>query len=293
MRLFISLLTITVSLFAIEPLVTPKWLNQHLNDKNLVVVEVGALGRYNEEHIPNAMHTDIAAWRFNNGTFLSVRGVAEIEKEISDLGIDKNSEVVLYAPIDKAKALLKTTYIYWVLNYHGIKSVAILDGGSNNWEKQEFPLTNRISNIAKTDFKATIDKSKIADLKYVSSHIGKLPMLDARPSDKYLGITPTPTVKRDGHIRGAMSYSWNYSINSDFTLKPKEKLKSIFKDGYKLDKSTEIIVYCTGGLETSFNYFVLSGVLGYKNIRLYDASMKEWGNRKDTKMSKYHYEVFH
>ncbi|MGD9719519.1 MAG: sulfurtransferase, partial [Sulfurimonadaceae bacterium] len=120
----------------------------------------------------------------------------------------------------------------------------------------------------------------------------KLPMLDARPSDNYLGITPTNTVRRDGHISGAMSYSWNYSVNKDFMLKEKNKLDTLFAKGYNLDKNKEVLVYCTGGLETSYNYYVLSGVLGYKHVRLYDASMKEWGNRDDTSMTQYRYEVF-
>ena len=117
-------------------------------------------------------------------------------------------------------------------------------------------------------------------------------MIDARPSDMYLGVTPTPTVKRNGHIKGGMSYSWNYSVDKEYILKPKAMLESVFKEGYGLDKNKEVLVYCTGGLETSFNYFVLSGVLGYKNIRLYDASMKEWGNREDTPMNQYRYEMF-
>ena len=54
--------------------------------------------------------------------------------------------------------------------------------------------------------------------------------IDARPSDKYLGIPPTNTVKRDGHISGAMSYSWNYSVDKDYILKDKNKLESLFEN---------------------------------------------------------------
>lgn len=34
-------------------------------------------------------------------------------------------------------------------------------------------------------------------------------MMDAHPSDMYLDVTPTPTVKRNGHIKGGMSYSYS------------------------------------------------------------------------------------
>jgi thiosulfate/3-mercaptopyruvate sulfurtransferase len=288
----VTLFLTVLSLMAIEPLVNSEWLNTHRNDVNLRIVEVSDGGTYQIEHIGNAAHTSIDAWRFDNGTFLSVRSVEEIEKEISRLGIDKNTDVVLYAPINSPKDLLKATYIYWALNYHGVKNVALLDGGLALYKSANFPLSSEALTIKPSAFKAELDKTKIADLNYVKKHLGKLPMIDARPSDMYLGVTPTATVKRNGHIQGGMSYSWNYSVDKDYLLKPKATLESVFKEGYKLDKNKELLVYCTGGLETSFNYFVLSGVLGYKHVRLYDASMKEWGNREDTPMTQYTYEMF-
>lgn len=292
MKIFIAVVASAISLLAIEPIVTPQWLNEHKNDPKLRIVEVSEGDLYGLEHIPSAAHTAIGKWRFDNGTFLSIRPVEEIEKEISRLGIDENSDVVLYAPINEAKDLLKASYIYWALNYHGIKNVALLDGGLKVWKNSKLELTQAEPSLKATVFKVKIDKEKIADIGYVKSHLGKLPMIDARPSDMYLGVTPTPTVKRNGHIKGGMSYSWNYSVDKEYILKPKAMLESVFKEGYALDKNKEVLVYCTGGLETSFNYFVLSGVLGYKNVRLYDASMKEWGNRDDTPMSQYRYEMF-
>ena len=292
MKIVTALAAAVVSLMAIEPVVTPQWLNEHKNDAHLRIVEVSEGDSYALGHIPGAAHTSIAKWRFDNGTFLSVRPVAQIEAEISRLGIDAKSDVVLYAPINDPKDLLKTSYIYWALNYHGIKNVALLDGGMKGWTNASLPLTQEEPVLKPTAYKAKIDPAKIADIGYVKKHLGKLPMIDARPGDMYLGVTPTPTVKRNGHIRGAMSYSWNYSVDKDYILKPKAMLENVFKEGYKLDKNKEVLVYCTGGLETSFNYFILSGVLGYKNVRLYDASMKEWGNREDTPIAQYRYETF-
>ena len=292
MKIFALLIGAAVSLMAIDPIVTPQWLDQHKNDTNLRIVEVSEGDLYSFEHIPNATHTTIGKWRYDNGTFLSIRPVAEIEKEINALVIDSTTDVVLYAPISDPKDLLKTSYIYWALNYHGVKNVALLDGGLKAWKNAKLDLSKTEPITKPTEFKASIDKNKIADITYVKNHLGKLPMIDARPSDMYLGVTPTPTVKRNGHIRGGMSYSWNYSVDKEYILKSKSLLESVFKEGYGLDKNKEVLVYCTGGLETSFNYFVLSGVLGYKNVRLYDASMKEWGNREDTPITQYRYEMF-
>ncbi|MDO9056531.1 MAG: rhodanese-like domain-containing protein, partial [Sulfuricurvum sp.] len=115
MKIFIAVVASAISLLAIETIVTPQWLNEHKNDPKLRIVEVSEGDLYGLEHIPSAAHTAIGKWRFDNGTFLSIRPVEEIEKEISRLGIDENSDVVLYAPINEAKDLLKASYIYWAL----------------------------------------------------------------------------------------------------------------------------------------------------------------------------------
>ncbi|HEY9190827.1 MAG TPA: rhodanese-like domain-containing protein [Sulfurovum sp.] len=289
--LFVSLL-VSVASFAIEPLINTAWLQQHIDDKKLRIVEVSTPQSYGSGHIKGALHTTIDKWRVNKDTFVTIRDPQEIQNEIQRLGIDASTEVVLYADIQTPKDLLKASYIFWALNYHGVGNVALLDGGKQAWVKAGAPLDSSIPKVAASSYTVKTRPALIADRNYVENHIGKLPMLDARPGDKYLGVTPTDTVARDGHIKGAMSYSWNYSVENDYRLKDAEKLETLFANGYNLDKEHEVIVYCTGGLETSFNYFVLSGVLGYKHVRLYDASMKEWGNREETPMVRYRYEVF-
>ncbi len=46
----------------------------------------------------------------------------------------------------------------------------------------------------------------------------------------------------------------------------------------RLDPKKEVITYCTGGLETSMNWYILHRVLGFEKARLYDASMKKWAS---------------
>lgn len=280
------------AVFAIEPIVTTEWLSKNLNKIDLRIVQVSDKKSYQDTHIPNALQTGIDKWRKKQNNHLAIRSAKEIETEIRRLGIDKKSEVVLYAPIATPKDLLKTSYIYWALNYHGINNVALLDGGLNQWEKEHYPLSNKIASVKPSTFTVKRDTKLIAHKSYILRKIGKVPMIDARPSNKYLGIAATNSVKRDGHIPGAMSYTWTNSLNDGYKLKNVKILTEVFQEGYNLHKDKETIVYCTGGLETSFNYFVLKAVLGYKNIRLYDASMKEWGNEENTPMTRYKFEQF-
>ncbi|MBN2896810.1 MAG: sulfurtransferase [Campylobacterales bacterium] len=289
--MFKTLLLSTLSLcaFAIEPLVDSAWLESNLGNPKLRIVEIADAPRYETGHIPNAARSDIDAWREAKEGYIAIKPLEAIEAEIHRLGIDQKSEVLLYAPIDTPKDQLKTSYIFWALHYHGITDVGILDGGKAAYKGA---LQTKTTPIAPSSYSAKRNNALFADRSYVSAHLGKLPMIDARPGDKYLGITPTDGVKRNGHIAGAMSYPWNYSVTADHTLKSSNDLRTLFGEGYGLDPKKEVLVYCTGGLETSFNYYVLAGVLGYKHVRLYDASMKEWGNRNDTAMTQYRFELF-
>lgn len=290
-KLFLIFLGV-ISSFAIEPVVSTSWLSQHISDDNLLVIQVNDKETYIAEHIPYSLQTDIDAWRTQEGTYFKVRELGEIQKEIQRLSIDDKTDVVLYANVKMPKDLLKVSYIFWALNYHGIKNVAILDGGLQKWKKEQLVLQKGSIEVSKSAYEVKLNPLVLADKEYVLNHIGVVPMIDARPGDKYLGITQTDTVARNGHIKGAMSYTWNFSLNNDYTLKDIVELDILFRDGYDLYKNKEIVAYCTGGLEASYNYYLLKGVLGYNDVKLYDASMKEWGNMQGTPMTQYKYEMF-
>ncbi len=264
-------------------------MRRYMQNPHLRIVEISDVARYQAGHLPGAAQSDIDAWREAKEGYIAIKPLSQIEAEIRRLGIDKQSEVLLYAPIDTPKDLLKTSYVFWALHYHGITNVGLLDGGKAAYKGT---LETKSISVAPSSYSARRNDALFAERDYVSAHLGKLPMIDARPGDKYLGISPTEGAKRDGHIAGAMSYPWNFSTKTDHTLKDTAQLSTLFAQGYGLNPKEEVLVYCTGGLETSFNYYVLAGVLGYKQVRLYDASMKEWGNRDDTAMVQYRYELF-
>lgn len=293
MKHIIITLALGLSLLASDALVSPKLLASKLDSNNLVIVDISDKSIYKKEgHIPGAAHTQIGAWRVGNGPFLTIRSEKAIETEMRRLGIHNDSDVVIYAHIKTPKDFLKASYLYWAMRYHGLKNVALLDGGLEEWVRKKHPVTLKSEQQKPGSFTAKRNPALIADRLYVASKIGTTPMLDARPPEFYFGIKPSGSVKRSGHIAGAMSYFWKYSVDEAYRLKEVAELEAVFGEGLGLKKDKEVIVYCTGGLETSFNFFVLDGVLGYQKVRLYDESMKEWGNRDDTPMRRHVWEMF-
>jgi len=289
-KVFLLLIT-ALSLYASEALVNGEWISKHLNDKNLIIIDVTNEEAYNDGHIPNSVNSSLGKWRQSKGkSAYEIRSTKDLENEIRRLGINNNSHVVVYShnlnPID----LLTAPYVVWALEYLGLKDISLLDAGISSYVKAGRKLSTKKVNNPKGNFKASVNNAMLIDMENVKKSIGKVPMVDSRPAVYYFGTDKQGVLKRAGHITGAKSHSWKYSLNKDNSLKSKATLSETIEQGLELNKKDEIIIYCTGGLEAAMNYFVFHKVLGFKKAKLYDSSMLEWANRDDTPMTKYRWE---
>jgi thiosulfate/3-mercaptopyruvate sulfurtransferase len=97
----ISLSAAPVLADAAAPLVSTAWLKAHLDEPDVVVLDVRSGGggeAYAKAHIRGAVHSDYdkAGWRVSrNGVPFMLPTTAELEKLIGDLGIDEDSHVVV------------------------------------------------------------------------------------------------------------------------------------------------------------------------------------------------------
>jgi len=90
---------------------------------------------------------------------------------------------------------------------------------------------------------------------------------------------PQEGVLRVGHIPGAKSVPWKTATNDDSTFKPAADLRKIYFEGAGLKPGEDTIVYCRIGERSSHTWFVLTYLLGLENVRNYDGSWTEWGNK--------------
>jgi thiosulfate/3-mercaptopyruvate sulfurtransferase len=90
---------------------------------------------------------------------------------------------------------------------------------------------------------------------------------------------PQEGVLRGGHIPGAASVPWKMAVKDDSTFKDISELRQIYEDEAGLKPGQDVVAYCRIGERSSHTWFVLTYLLGYKNVRNYDGSWTEWGNR--------------
>jgi thiosulfate/3-mercaptopyruvate sulfurtransferase len=113
---------------------------------------------------------------------------------------------------------------------------------------------------------------------------GEAVILDSRSKDFFDGkVYSLNKWVRSGHITGAVNVFTKDSLNKDKTFKPVSELKAMYeKAGITADK--KIITYCDTGVLATHSWFVLHELLGYKNVKVYDGSMREYANFFDTPM---------
>jgi thiosulfate/3-mercaptopyruvate sulfurtransferase len=266
-----------------EKLVTADWLEAHLDDPNVVIVESDEdVLLYDTGHIPGAVKVDWHTELNDQLTrdYLDGEGFARL---MSEKGISRESTVVFYGDNFNWWA----AYALWVFSLFGHPDVRLLNGGRMKWMADGRPSTTDVPKRPETDYPVIErDDSRIRAYKEaVLDHMAsERPMVDVRSPEEFRGERthmpeyPQEGVLRGGHIPGAHSVPWKRAANDDGTFKTVGDLKAIYEGEIGLNPSDDIVVYCRIGERSSHTWFVLQQLLGYPTVRNYDGSWTEWGN---------------
>lgn len=267
-----------------EALVSTDWLAEHLEDPDLRIVESNEdILLYGMGHIPGAVHID---WRadLNDQTirdYVDTEGFAELCRRN---GITQKTTVVFYGD----KSNWWACYALWVFSLFGHKSVKVLDGGRAKWAAENRPMTKEVPTYEPTDYPVPALRDDAGIRAFYDDTLEHMkegkPMVDVRSPGEFSGeVTHMPEypqegVLRGGHIPGAKSCPWSTAANEDGTFKTAAELREIYTEGLGLGDQDDIIAYCRIGERSSHTWFVLTHLLGYKEVRNYDGSWTEWGN---------------
>jgi thiosulfate/3-mercaptopyruvate sulfurtransferase len=262
-----------------DALVDADWVEAHLDDPNVVLVEVDEdTAAYAKGHIRNAVRID---WKDDlqdpvRRDFVSKE---QFEKLLSERGIANEHTVVLYGGNNNWFA----AYAYWYFKLYGHRDVKLLDGGRKRWELDSRDLVTEVPERAATSYVAQEqDRSIRAFRGEVEDAIGKLNLIDVRSPDEYAGRILAPAhlpqeqSQRPGHIPTAVNVPWSKAANDDGTFKSDEELKALYGEA-GVDWSKDTIAYCRIGERSAHTWFVLYELLGQKTVRNYDGSWTEYG----------------
>ena len=263
---------------AIPPLVSTHWLAKNINDSGLVIIDIRRSEEYTAGHIPNAINVPFPSWAITkNDLLLELPEVGNLFNTIGSAGIKSNSKVVIVNKTDTQFNLADTTRVACTLLYGGVKNVAILNGGYNKWVREKKPVSNENIQPTPVAYRAKLNKGMFVSKDYVTKMAGKSAVIvDARAPTDFFGVTQDLFTERAGHIPGAtcLPAPWVWTENG--TYRNTRELRGMALGIVGRDKSRETIIYCGVGGYSSTWWFVLTELLGYADVKIYDGSAQEW-----------------
>ena len=262
-------------------LVDSDWAAEHLDDPNVRFVEVDVdTHAYDEGHIPGAV-----AWNWtsqlSDGVRRDIVGRDELEKLLSESGIDDGTTIVLYGDNNNWFA----AWAYWQLRLFDVGGVKILDGGRKLWLAQGRPTSTDIPT-----YDPTAIRLSTADFSYRAFRDDVLrqvesggALVDVRSPAEFSGellapaALPQEGAQRAGHVPGAANIPWASAVREDGTFKDPDELRALYA-AKGITEDRDVIAYCRIGERSSHTWFVLHELLGFQRVRNYDGSWTEYGS---------------
>lgn len=276
---FISMLLIPFVSAAreIEPVVSTDWLAKNMGNPKLVIVDIRKVEDYKTGHIPGAVNVFFNTWAvMKAGLRNEIPPLDDLADIIGSAGISPDSLVVVVGDADLPPNRSGITRVAWTLRYTGIENVAILDGGYDKWKSDKKPLSTDAVKPKQTKYQVKVNEAIFAKKGHVIGAIGKAVIVDAREAEFYEGKKKLDFVAKAGRIKSAVNLPAMAAYNKDGTFKSRKELSDLAAKAVGTDTAKEIIVYCDTGRLCSVWVFIMSDVLGYKNVKSYDGSSEEW-----------------
>lgn len=267
-------------------IVSTEWLAKHLNDADLVLLQVGDKKEYDAAHIKGAQYiqnSDISTPR-GSGLILELPPVDQLEATFEKLGVTDKSRIVVYFSKDW---VTPTSRVYFTLDYLGLGDrTSILDGGMPAWIAEKREVTTEVSAAKTGSFTPHPNPKLVVDAAWVSGNINKpgVAILDARDAKFYTGESAGGNPPRYGHIPSAKSIPFSTLVeDANNKFKSPEALRALFNTAGVKPKDS-VATYCHIGQQASLLYFVAK-YLGY-DAHLYDGSFDDWSKRVDLPVEK-------
>jgi thiosulfate/3-mercaptopyruvate sulfurtransferase len=176
---------------------------------------------------------------------------------------------------------MRAARVAWMLQYAGIQSPLMLEGGFKAWQDSKYPIEKKRRAVVTTEFKADPDPSVLATIEHLrslsTSRTGLV--LDVRSRGEYDGSEKRECCPRSGRIPGSVWFEWTNFLDERGGFRNRRSIeKQLQSKG--LHPGSEIAVYCHRGARAAAAFYALRA-LGYNKARNYIGSWHEWSSKKN------------
>ena len=183
-----------------ELLAEPDWLEEHLDDPNVRVIDCATFDLYQKAHIKGAVGLRVNPFIKDANDSLHVMPPGQFAKLMGDLGVGPDTTVVSYDTAGGVPACR----MWWVLNHYGHTNAKVLNGGWERWFHEGRPISREVPSVSAATFTPVTNDSVLCSLDYGKAHVGDegVIYLDVRSDGEWTGENSRGN-KRIGHVPGA------------------------------------------------------------------------------------------
>jgi len=257
----------------------------HLDDPNWAIVDCRyflnhhELGhtQYLDAHIPGAVYADLKrdlagpATTDNAGRH-PLPAPDLFAQTLGRWGIDDNVQVVAY----DGSAGMVAGRLWWMLNWLGHESVAVLNGDYRAWFHEGRPAKSGDEQRAPRTFTPRLHPERVVTAQEVMANLNNptVKLLDARGRDRFQGENETMDPKA-GHIPGAKSAPYTENLDAHGRFLPPQQLAERFHNLLGDTPSEQAVLYCGSGVSAAHNALAMK-IAGLATPRVYVGSWSDW-----------------
>jgi thiosulfate/3-mercaptopyruvate sulfurtransferase len=237
-------------------------------------------------YLPGTVTAPYAAWRSSAESTGQLPAPAVLTALLQRLGIDETTPVVVVYEGADATDFGAAARVYWTLKTAGIGEVAILNGGMAAWRRAGLPTVDRPVQPPPSRYEVRLDPRWLASRAQVAEAMDSAAwrLLDARPAAFFRGEQRHAAARAPGTLVGARNVEHTVWFLPDTGELASAEAIGATAGRLGIDTRAPTVSFCNTGHWAATQWFVLSEVLGGRDIRLYPESMVDW-SRADLPMA--------
>lgn len=223
--------------------IEPDALEPHLDNPELLIVDLCKPGLGMQFHIPGAVHLDYSKIiRVEKPVMGLLPDISTLNQVLSSIGFKDSRHIIAYDDEGGGKACR----LLWTLAACGHDKLSLLNGGFLAWANEKHPVSRDIPSISPININLEYqNENVIADRDYILSQLDNadVKLLDARTAEEFSGVKRL--AEKAGHIPGAANLDWAATMDQQDNLRfrPENELRKMLAER-EVTPDKEIIVYC-------------------------------------------------
>lgn len=278
----------------ISPIIQVSELLKIYKTENVIITDVSngknAKINYESKHLEGALFIDLNSQLAEINDDVSIGGrhplpkIENFAKTLSSLGISQKNHIVIYDDKNGSNAAAR---FWWMIKSIGHENVQVLNGGIQEAEKNNFPMSSKKELIKQTEsYKFDDWKLKLAEINEVEkfSNSKEHIIIDVREPNRFSGQNE-PIDLIAGHIPGAINVPFTENLDENGLFLSPKLLKAKYEKIFGNIESNNIIIHCGSGVTACHS--LLAIVYSELEIpKLYVGSWSEWSrNNKEIETS--------